>query len=137
MSAIVLDTSVFIAGLLSPRGASSELVNAFFGDRLKLAYSAPILAEYVDVMARPEFAKIILPAERMAVMLKLRSAGSLLTPLPVPDDKWPDPEDLPFVALALATQRKLIVTLNPKDFAPAAKYGLRILSPAQGKRELL
>lgn len=137
MRAIVLDTSVFIAGLLSPRGASAALVDAFYGDRLQLAYSAPIFAEYIDVMARPEFAALITDSERMAVMLKLRASGRLLTPQAVPVDDWPDRDDLPFVALALATEEKVIVTLNPADFAPSERHGLRILSPAQAKREFL
>jgi predicted nucleic acid-binding protein len=112
-------------------------VDAFFGDRLELAYSAPIFAEYMDVMARPEFAAIITNSERMAVMLKLRASGKLLTPQPVPEDEWPDPDDLPFVALALATENKVIVTLNPDDFSPALRHGLRILSPSQAKKKFL
>ncbi|MFA5265357.1 MAG: putative toxin-antitoxin system toxin component, PIN family [Opitutaceae bacterium] len=137
MSAIVLDTSVLIAGLLSRRGAASALVDALFDDRLKLACSAPVFAEYMDVMARPEFAETITNSERMAVMLKLRASGRLLTPQAVPDDNWPDADDLPFVALALATEAKVIVTLNPDDFSPALRHGLRILSPSQAKREFL
>ena len=126
-----------IAGLLSSRGAASALLDALFADRIALAYTPPIFAEYVDVMERPEFADVITSPERMAIMLKLRASGRLVTPQPVPDDDWPDADDLPFVAAALATDAKVIVTLNPADFFPASRHGVRILSPAQAKREFL
>jgi predicted nucleic acid-binding protein len=72
MSVIVLDTSVLIAGLLSPRGAAAAFVDALFSDRVALAYTPEILAEYVEGMERPEFAGIITPADRVAIVLKLQ-----------------------------------------------------------------
>jgi uncharacterized protein len=135
MSAVVLDTSVLISGLLSPRGASAALVDAFFADRLKLAYSPAIFAEYAEVMERPEFAGVITPADRMGVMLKVRHCGVPVQPTSVPADDWPDVDDLPFVAAALATEARVIITLNSGDFEPAIRHGLRVLSPAQAKRE--
>ncbi len=137
MSTVVLDTSVLISGLLSPRGASGALVDAFFADRITLAYTPAIFAEYAEVMERPEFADVITPADRMGVMLKVRHCGVLVKPVAVPADNWPDVDDLPFVAAALATEARVIVTLNPGDFEPAIRHGLRVLSPAQAKREFL
>lgn len=137
MSTVVLDTSVLISGLLSPRGASAAWVNAFFSDRIKLAYTPAILAEYVEVMERSEFVDVITPADRMGVILKVRYCGVLVQPAEVPADNWPDADDLPFVAAALATDARVIITLNPGDFEPATRHGLRVLSPAQAKRELL
>lgn len=137
MSTVVLDTSVLISGLLSPRGASAVLVDAFFADRLKLAYTPAIFAEYAEVMERPEFSEVITPADRMGVMLKVRHCGVLVKPAAVPADDWPDVGDLPFVAAALATAARVIFTLNPGDFASATCHGLRVLSPAHAKREFL
>lgn len=137
MSTVVLDTSVLISGLLSPRGASAAWVDAFFADRVKLAYTPAIFAEYAEVMERPEFADIITPADRMGVMLKVRHCGVRVEPAAVPADDWPDVADLPFVAAALAPEARVIITLNPGDFAPATRHGLRVLSPAQAKREFL
>lgn len=137
MSVVVLDTSVLISGLLSPRGAAAAWVEAFFSDRVKLAYTSEIFSEYVEVMERPEFADVITPADRMGVILKVRHCGVLVKPSAVPSDTWPDPDDLPFVAAALSTETRVIITLNPSDFDPAPRHGLRILSPAQAKREFL
>lgn len=137
MSTVVLDTSVLISGLLSPRGASGALVDAFFSDRLKLAYTSAIFAEYAEVMERPEFADVITAADRIAVLLKVRHCGVLVKPAAVPADDWPDVDDLPFVAAALATEARVIITLNPGDFEAAIRHGMRVLSPAQAKRDLL
>jgi putative PIN family toxin of toxin-antitoxin system len=134
---VVLDTSVVVAGLLSRRGAAAALVDALFQDRLRLAYTAAILGEYAEVLARPEFAEAITPADRMGVLMKLRASGLLVSPVPVPKADWPDGDDLPFVAAALATERRFIVTLNSRDFAPALAIGVHVLSPSEARRVLL
>jgi hypothetical protein len=88
-------------------------------------------------MERPEFAEVITPADRMGVLLKVRHCGVPVEPAAVPADDWPDVDDLPFVAAALATEARIIITLNAGDFEPATRHGLRVLSPAQAKREFL
>jgi len=137
VNTVVLDTSVLVAGLLSRRGAASALVGALFHDQLRLAYTAAILSEYAEVLARPEFAGTITPHDRIGVLLKLRASGMLVEPMTVPVAAWPDRDDLPFVAAALATEHKILVTLNPRDFAPAAAFGVRVLSPSAARREHL
>ncbi len=137
MNAVVLDTSVIVAGLISRQGAASALVGAFFAERLAVAYSDAILREYADVLGRPVFADAIKPADRVGVILKLRANGVLVKPSTVPAATWPDLDDLPFVAAALSTASKVIVARNPRDFAPATAFGLRVMSPAEAHRELL
>ena len=134
---VVIDTSVFVAGLLSPRKSAGALVSAFFADRLRLAYTGPMLAEYAEVLERPEFGRIITPVDRIGLILKLRSSGILVEPSEVPDADWPDLDDLSFVAAALATKSRILVTLNPRDFQPAVAFGVQILSPSRAKQSLL
>ncbi|MEO5959121.1 MAG: putative toxin-antitoxin system toxin component, PIN family, partial [Opitutaceae bacterium] len=123
MRAVVLDTSVVVAGLIAGRGAASSLVEAVFHDRLQLAYSPAILGEYAEVLERPEFVGAIKPADRIGLLIKLRSSGLLVEPAPVPPAAWPDMDDVPFVAAALATESKIVVTLNRRDFIPALAFG--------------
>ncbi|HEY8837066.1 MAG TPA: putative toxin-antitoxin system toxin component, PIN family [Dehalococcoidia bacterium] len=137
MSAVVLDTNIIVAGLLARRGASSALVGALFNDRLQLAYTPEIIGEYAEVLARPEFAHEIEPADRIGLILKMRTSGLLVKPIAVSSVGWPDVDDLPFVAAALATESRIVVTLNPRDFAPAEALGVRVLSPSQARRKLL
>ncbi len=135
--AVVLDTSVLVAGLISRRGAASALVEALFRDELRLAYTLAILGEYSEVLERPEFANEISPNERMGILMKLRASGFRFEPATLPAADWPDRDDLPFVPAALATERKIVVTLNRRDFLPAVALGVRVLSPSEARRELL
>ena len=137
MKPVVLDTSIIIAGCLSSGGAPAALLDAFYRDRLTLAYTNAIFAEYMEIMARPKFATAISPQERHSLALKLHAHGVAVPPASVPAAPWPDLDDLPFVAAALATERKILVTLNPRDFVPAAPLGIRVLSPAEARRLLL
>lgn len=137
MTPVVLDTSVVVAAHLSPHGAANDLLAAFYSNRLQLAHTPAMIAEYNEMLARPKFAAFVAAQSRIVFIVKLRASGLAVTPAPVPHDDWPDPDDLPFVAAALATPEKIIVTLNPRDFAPAAPYGVRVLSPSAAKRALL
>jgi len=134
---VVFDTSVVIAAALSPIGASGRLLDAFYDDRLKLAYTDPILSEYMEVMERPKFAAFIDANTRVSLALKFRTSGVAVTPSLVTSADWPDRGDLPFVAAALATEQKIVVTLNPRDFVPATALGVRVLSPSEARRALL
>ena len=63
--------------------------------------------------------------------------GVALKPAAVPADDWPDVDDLPFIAAALANEERVSITLNPGDFAPATRHGLPVHFQAQAKREFL
>lgn len=128
MKPIVLDTCIFMSGLVG-HGASVALVDGFFANRLSFACSLETLAEYAEVTERPKFR--IERAERAAIFTKLRVSAVLVQPCTVPNLDWPDPKDLLFVAAAMATELKIIVTLNYKDFGPAESLGVKILSPNQ------
>lgn len=137
MTPVVLDTSVVVAAHLSPHGAANDLLAAFYSNRLHLAHTPAMIAEYDEVLARPKFAAFVATQSRIAFIVKLRASGRPVTPAPVPDDNWPDKDDLPFVAAALATPDRILVTLNPRDFAPAERHGIHVFSPSAAKRRLL
>ena len=137
MNAVVLDTSVIIAAMLSPAGSSARLLDGFYADQLKLAYTGPMLTEYMEVMERPKFAAFISANTRQSFAMKLRASGIAVTAAPLSPTGWPDEDDIPFVAAALATEGKIVVTLNRRDFLPATAFGVRVLSPAEACRQLL
>jgi putative PIN family toxin of toxin-antitoxin system len=137
MTTVVLDTSAVVAGHLSRRGASRALLQAFYQGTLSMAYTPEIIREYAEVLARPRFATAITQQDLIVFLMKLRASGTLVEPAPVPTARWPDPDDLPFVGAALATDEKIIVTLNPADFAPAKACGVHVLSPGEARLRLL
>jgi len=94
MNEWVIDTSVLVAGLLSRRGAAARVVDAIFADALRPVYVPAIVAEYAEVLARPELG--IPEHERWAILLKLRSSGVLVHPVAA-DLALPDEDDRPFI----------------------------------------
>ena len=53
----VVDTSVFVAAVLSPDGPSAEVIKAARRQAFTIVTSAPILDEMVDVLARKKIQK--------------------------------------------------------------------------------
>jgi predicted nucleic acid-binding protein len=49
----------------------------------------------------------------------------------------PDPNDDMVVELAIASQARIIVTHNLRDFGPAARLGLRVVAPGEFLKHLL
>jgi predicted nucleic acid-binding protein len=133
VKAWVLDTNVAVSGFLKPHAPPARLLSAFFARRLRLVYDARMLAEYGEVLARPEFG--ISRHDYIGFILMLRTSGELLTPPPVAID-LPDPDDLPFIETALASAEKTVVTKNFAHFQPAARLGLQILLPSEAIRAL-
>lgn len=133
MKAWVLDTNVVVSGFLNPDGASARLLAAFFNRRLRLAYDNRMLAEYAEVLARPEFG--LNRNDWHGFVMFLRATGDRISP-PTVILKLPDPDDLPFIEVALATPGRLIVTKNVKHFQPAGALGLVVRTPDDAWLEL-
>ncbi len=129
----VIDTSTLVAGLLSRRGAAARVVDAIFAGALRPVYVTAIIAEYAEVLARPELG--ITASDRWALSLKVRSAGVRVDPVAAAI-ALPDDDDRPFIEAALATAAKVVVTSNPRDFAPAMAMGIQVFSPAEAARLL-
>ena len=124
-SVIVLDTNVLVSGLLSERGAPGLLLDLVLAGEVELVADERILAEYREVLARPEFR---LDAARVAeVMGCLEGAARMVAapPWPLP---LPDAEDGMFLAAARAAGVPL-VTGNLRHFPEKARAGVAVLAP--------
>ncbi|MDP2183747.1 MAG: putative toxin-antitoxin system toxin component, PIN family [Actinomycetota bacterium] len=125
---IVLDTNVLVSGLLSPFGPPGEIVRMVSSGAVVLCLDARILAEYDDVLARPRFG---FDSDAVAALLDyidFRSEVVASTPL---DRRLSDPDDEPFLEVALACGADCLVTGNLAHFPPDARSGVAVLSPAQ------
>ena len=126
---IVLDTNVLVSGLLNPNGAPGRIVDLILGGRNQVLYDDRILAEYLDVLTRPELT--IETSQAQAVVGYIRLAGEPVTALPLPGDSLPDLDDLPFTEIALSGEAEALVTGNMKHFSGIKELGATVLSPAQ------
>lgn len=122
---IVIDTNVLVAGLLSPFGACGEIVRMVSAGALTLSFDARILSEYNEVLRRPKFG---FEEEKIAALLDyIVCRGRAVAPTPFAHS-LPDPDDEPFLEVALAGQAACLVTGNQKHFPAEQCQNAKILS---------
>lgn len=125
---IVLDTNVLVSGLLNPDGAPGRILDWILAGRLHILYDDRILAEYLDVLARPKFGF----SQDLArtVVGYLRLSGEPVTALPLPEVPLPDASDRPFAEVARSGRAAALVTGNREHFAGLEAHGIRVMSPS-------
>lgn len=122
----VVDTNVWVSAFLTPGGTASQVLQAFRKGRLTPLYSREIEAEYRAVLARSKFR---FPPELVAEFLdRLHADARLESPTAINLSHLPDPDDTPFIALALYG-RCPIITGNLRHFPPES--GVVALTPGE------
>jgi predicted nucleic acid-binding protein len=93
-----------------------------------VAYDLRLLSEYRDVLNRPKFN---LAKENVdAFLTQVEQEGLLVSVKPL-GVHLPDPDDEPFLEVAIAGKVEAIVTGNKRHFPRKEYEGVRILSPAE------
>ena len=124
---VVVDTNVLVAGLLSPFGPPAEIVRMIAGNRLSICFDARIITEYLQVLSRPRF-ELNLEDVR-TLMEQARAGGAVVAAEPL-RKVLPDPDDAPFLEVALAGRAECLITGNLRHFPIALRQGMRVLLPA-------
>ncbi|MEI6604126.1 MAG: PIN domain-containing protein [Verrucomicrobiota bacterium] len=126
----MIDTNVLFAALRSSSGATHQILLAADRGDFEMALSVPLLAEYDDVLVRPN-SGILIPRQaveaiigRIAQISHKQSIYFLWRPL------LPDPKDDMVLELGIASGATHIVTFNHKDFIPASQFGISIVNPS-------
>lgn len=132
MHQVVLDTNVLVAALRSRRGASHELVRRLAFDRAWILNLSNSLAlEYVEIVLR-EGPKAGLSPVQLEAFLNFICAAAVEREIYF---RWrptlTDPDDDLVLELAVACGATYIVTFNKRDFAPAGRFGIQIVSPGE------
>lgn len=122
---IVLDTNILVSALLSPFGPPARILDMVLRGDFRVAYDDRLLAEYRAVLARPKFG---FAADDVTVLLEyLEMSGEFVvaTPLLCP---LPDPDDLPFLEVAIYAHAVLI-TGNIAHYLPHARGNAQVMTP--------
>ena len=123
-----MDTNVLVSGLLTPFGASGEIVRMLTAARLTLCMDARILSEYDDVLRRPKFG---LDEELVDVLISfIKQHGVFVSSIPL-KEHLPDIDDEPFLGVAIAGNVKSLITGNKPHYPPEIVKGVRTLSPSE------
>ena len=106
---IVLDTNVLVSGLLTPFGPSGEIVRMVSAGELILYIDARILSEYREVLHRPKFK---FNKDLINILLDfIKLHGQFISSLPL-KSRLPDPDDEPFLEVAIAGKVRSLITGN-------------------------
>lgn len=124
---VVIDTNVLVSGLLSPSGASGEIVRMAASGLLQLCYDARILSEYRNVLLRPKFS--FDQGHGEALLDQIKACGRVAATAPL-TKRLPDPMDEPFLEAALAEKVRCLVTRNLRHYPAKEREGVLAVSPA-------
>lgn len=125
---IVLDTNVLVAGLLSPYGPCGEIVRMVSSGKLITSFDARILSEYDEVLHQPKFK---FDGDKIGALLDhIEYCGHTVASSPLPHS-LSDPDDEPFLEVAIAGKVACLVTGNHAHFPPKLCLGVKVLSPSE------
>lgn len=126
---IVLDTNVIVSGLLQSKGNPAQVVALVLAGAVQACHDRRILAEYREVLVRPRFR--FDPAQVREVLDKIETDGLAIDASAQTSLGLPDPDDEPFLAVALAASADFLVTGNLVDYPENRRRGCAVLAPAE------
>lgn len=114
---IVLDTNVFVAGLLRPAGKNREVLRACFQGNAVPLFGAALLHEYEDLLGRQELMKKspLTSTERQTLFDALLAVSEWIKVYYLWRPNLPDEGDNHLIELAVAGGADAIVTNNLGD----------------------
>jgi putative PIN family toxin of toxin-antitoxin system len=123
---IVLDTNVFISGIFFS-GPPFQVLEAWRDGKIQLVISPAILEEYQRVAA--ELAERF-PGTDLSAILELVTINSeLVLTDDLPDAVCDDPDDDKFLACALASGSKIIVSGDRHLLTVSGYRGIEVIKP--------
>lgn len=125
---IVLDTNVLVSGILKPYSKAATILRLVTDGTIRLAYDLRLLSEYRDVLNRSKFN---FAEENVEGFLEQTEQEGLLVSVKPLKFHLPDPDDEPFLEVALSGEVKAMVTGNKRHFPKKEYEGVKILSPAE------
>jgi len=125
---IVLDTNVIVSGILRPYSKAANILHLVAEGTIKLAYDVRLISEYRGVLSRPQ---LKLSTEDVDAFLnQIEPEGVLVSATPL-KFRLPDPDDEPFLEVALAAKAVALVTGNKRHFPKNEYEGVKIIPPAE------
>jgi putative PIN family toxin of toxin-antitoxin system len=109
----VIDTNIFLAGLLNADGGAAKIIQAFQDGEFELVVSHEVFDEYVRVI---HLFDNDVPAHKSEELLELVFAKAVKVRPAAARGLCADADDEKFLSAALGGQADLIVTKNKKHF---------------------
>jgi len=128
----VIDTNIFLTGLLNAEGGAAKIIAAFQSSEFELVVTPGVFDEYVRVLHLFDNA---IPAHKSEELLEVVFEKAVKVRPVSAKGSCIDKEDEKFVSAALAGQATFIVTKNKKHF-PKDNPLIKIVNVREFLREI-
>jgi uncharacterized protein len=123
---VILDTNVFLSGVFFS-GPPSQILEAWRDSRLHMVISQEILDEYMRVA---KILSVQFPAIDILSIIKLVTVEAEIFPsYTLPEPVCDDPDDDKFLACAIASKCKLIISGDKHLLRVSEFKGINIMKP--------
>jgi len=126
---VVMDTNVLVSGILKSKSDSGTIVRLVIHGFIRIAYDARIITEYREVLKRPKLGWSHQDVE--ALITQIKDKGVLVSGAFISNEGLPDPDDKPFLEVAMSTKEKILITGNKKHFPTEVCEGVNVMSPSE------
>ena len=127
----VIDTSVFISGLISTNGSPRRIIDAMNNNSFIPVVSADTLKELTEVVIRAKFHTKINKQEATTLIENIHRNAILIRPLDPLKGASADPKDDRFLAAAFAVRANCIVSLDSHLLDLKIFRGIPIIRPKE------
>lgn len=129
---VIVDTNVFVSGLLWKKGPPARVVDAVLAERITAVFSQATLDELEDVLSRPKLEPYFIRAKTDSKTLvnRLRRVAEIVEPGPVTAEIR-DKKDRPFLELAGADPPPDLLVTGDKDFSERRYGAIVVVTAAQ------
>ena len=121
---VVIDTNIFISGLLNLEGGAAKIINHFKDDIFELVITRDVFEEYLRAI---HFFNNNIPSERSEELLEFVFEKAVKIKAANPHGLCKDTDDEKFLTAAFSGHAEYLVTKNKKDF-PRDASGLRVVN---------
>jgi putative PIN family toxin of toxin-antitoxin system len=135
-SQIVIDTNVFVAALLSQKGASYRLMMLVDSGLFTINLSVPLVVEYEDAAQRILAQTRLSEADLSNILDYICKVGNRQRIYYLWRPFLRDPRDDMVLELAIAAGCEFIVTFNRKEFAGVDIFGIEAVTPKEFLQEI-
>ena len=126
---VILDTNVFVSGIFFPLGRPRQILQAWKHGKLNLVISPEIFSEY---QGTSEDLQNKYPTAAAADFLSLvLKTSEIYRPEELPEPVCEDPDDDMFIACALASGVKIIISGDKLLLKVSGYKNIEVLTPRQ------
>lgn len=129
---VVIDTNIFMAGLLNLEGGAAKIIELFGNDAFELVITREVFEEYLHVI---HYFDNKIPPSKSEELLELIFEKSVKVRPADSTGLCKDIDDEKFLSAALSGNAQYIVTKNKKDF-PVKLTAVKIVNVREFLKEI-